>query len=245
MNNERYDVKMHQRTQISKNTILLDFRFIDNKDYKSFNFIAGQFIQLFFVVDGKEYRRSYSIANSPENFKHTNSLEIALSFVENGKASEFFAKAEVGTLIKIRGPFGLLILPATVSGNLVFIGTGTGLAPYRSMLQNLTVDFLKNYSATIISGFRYGSEAIFQQEFNNYHNIKKVVCLSRDTDIKSYQYIKGRVQQGVKLLNLNPKTDTVYLCGNPSMIDDLLKFFKELKFTSKQIKREKYIYSGH
>jgi NAD(P)H-flavin reductase len=245
MQNERYDVKIHNKIQISKNTILLNFKFINNKDFEAFNFIAGQFIQIFFVIDGKEYRRSYSIANSPENFKQAHSLEIALSFVEHGKASELFAKAEIGTRIQIRGPFGLLTLPKAVSGNLIFIGTGTGLAPYRSMLQNLTADFLNNHSATIVSGFRYENEAIFQQEFNSNDNIKKIVCLSREVNIKSQHAVKGRVQHAIKLLALNHKTDTVYLCGNPNMIDDLLVYFKSLNFTSKQIKREKYIYSGH
>jgi NAD(P)H-flavin reductase len=245
MQNQRYDVKIHNKIQISKNTILLNFKFINNKDFEVFNFIAGQFIQLFFVVDGKEYRRSYSIANSPENFKQTQALEIAISFVENGKASELFAQDQVDIPIQIRGPFGLLTLPKVVSGKLIFIGTGTGLAPYRSMLQNLTVDFLNNYSATIISGFRYENEAIFQQDFNSYDNIKKIVCLSRETNIKLQHTVKGRVQQAIKMLDLNSKTDTVYLCGNPNMIDDLLVYFKNLNFTSKQIKREKYIYSGH
>ena len=245
MNYTYYDVSIHKKTQISKNTLLLTFKFINNNSSKVFNFIAGQFIQLFFVVDGKEYRRSYSIANSPENFRQSNFLEIALSFVKTGMASEFFATATIGTIIKIRGPFGALTLPKVVSGNLIFIGTGTGLAPYRSMLDTLTTDFLNKHSATIISGFRYEYEAIFQQDFNKHKHIKKITCLSRDIKIQENKYIKGRVQQGIDSLKLNASTDTIYLCGNPYMIDDLLTFFKKLKFSSKQIKREKYIYSGH
>ena len=42
-------------------------------------------------------------------------------------------------------------------------------------------------------------------------------------------------------LNLNPEEDVVYLCGNPSMIDESFELLKSHQFTTQHIIREKYI----
>ena len=55
----------------------------------------------------------------------------------------------------------------------------------------------------------------------------------------------GRVQAQFAALNLNPEKDIVYLCGNPGMIDDCVALLRDMGFSSRQIKREKYVYSGH
>ena len=70
-----------------------------------FDFTAGQFIQFHLPHEGKLHKRSYSIANSPEAFGRDGHLEVALSFVDNGLASRFFAQAEVGLELEIGGPF--------------------------------------------------------------------------------------------------------------------------------------------
>ena len=59
-------------------------------------------------------------------------------------------------------------------------------------------------------------------------------------DIKSHEY-KGYVQHAFPDLTLNPQEDIVYLCGNPSMIDDAFTYLKDTGFTMQQVIREKYI----
>lgn len=54
----------------------------------------------------------------------------------------------------------------------------------------------------------------------------------------------GHVQAGFDDLNLNAEQDCVYLCGNPSMIDEAFELLKERGFSTQQIVREKYISSS-
>ena len=70
------------------------------------------------------------------------------------------------------------------------------------------------------------------------------ICLSRESELNSGEYA-GHVQGQFDALNLNPEKDVVFLCGNPGMIDDCVAQLKDRGFPARQIKREKYVYSGH
>ena len=130
-----YPVTLTNKHTLSDNTIQLNFQ-VEGE----FDFIAGQFVQFMIEQGGEKKKRSYSIANSPESFHKEGHLEIAISLVEGGLASELFNKAELGLQLEMAGPFGILTAPASHSGQMVLAGTGTGLAPYRSMLPTLTSD---------------------------------------------------------------------------------------------------------
>ncbi len=231
--------------QPSTNTLQLSFE-LDQESKESFNFIAGQFVQLHIEIDGTLYKRSYSIANAPEDFRTTGQLEVALSFVNGGVASEFFQKTKPGIKIDIAGPFGALTLPETFPGQLVLAGTGTGIAPYRSMIPQLKTLTDKRVPVTVLMGFRYRQESIYTEDFAPLSNIKYRTCLSRESSLhpKQNEYA-GHVQGQFDTLNLNPEKDIVYLCGNPGMIDDCVALLRDMGFPPRQIKREKYVYSGH
>ncbi|MFK0569674.1 FAD-binding oxidoreductase [Endozoicomonas sp.] len=240
-----FPVTLSKKQQLSSNTLQLSFELVSGESDR-FSFVAGQFIQLFLEVDGTLYKRSYSIANSPEDFNATGQIEVALSFVNEGIASEFFQKAEPGITINIAGPFGALILPETLPGQLVLVGTGTGIAPYRSMIPQLTVLADQGVSVTVVMGFRFRQESIYIDDFAKLSEVAHRICLSREADLHADQYEHaGYVQNQFESLNLNPEQDVIYLCGNPGMIDDCVTLLRDMGFPPRQIKREKYVYSGH
>ncbi|WP_066013315.1 FAD-binding oxidoreductase [Endozoicomonas atrinae] len=237
--------KLVNTEQISSNTLQLSFELVQD-ERECFTFIAGQFVQLQFEIDGKIYKRSYSIANTPDDFKATRQLEVALSLVNGGVASELFKKAAPGTELNIAGPFGALTLPETFPGQLILAGTGTGIAPYRSMIPQLKALTDKGTPVTVLMGFRYREESIYSDDFAQLSNIKHRTCLSRESRLNTAEYeYAGHVQDQFDALNLNPEEDVVYLCGNPCMIDDCVTILRDRGLSPRQIKREKYVYSGH
>ncbi|AMO55135.1 hypothetical protein GZ77_11845 [Endozoicomonas montiporae] len=240
-----YPVTLINRHTLSSNTIQLDFQ-VDGE----FDFIAGQFVQFMIDHDGKTHKRSYSIANSPEAFRADGHLEIAISLVKGGLASELFSQADLGLKLDMAGPFGILTAPADHSGQIVLAGTGTGLAPYRSMLPTLISMADNGIPVTVIMGVRHRSDLIYEQAFRDaakqHSNLDYQVCISRETDVdENINEFNGYVQERFEHLNLDTGSDLVYLCGNPNMIDDAAKVLLDMGFGVRQVKREKYVYSGH
>ena len=240
-----YPVTLINKHQISDNTIQVDFQ-VEGV----FDFTAGQFVQFMIEQDGEQHKRSYSIANSPQSLHKGGHLEIAISLVKGGLASELFNHAKPGLQLTMCGPFGILTAPENLSGQLVLAGTGTGLAPYRSMLPTLVSMAQSGTPVTVIMGVRHRSDLIYEQPFRDAaaanSNLSYQICISRDPVIDASRgEFKGHVQQRFPELNLNPEQDLVYLCGNPNMIDDAAKDLLDSGFSPRSVKREKYIFSGH
>ena len=223
----------------------LDFEFEGNSG-ASFDFTAGQFLQFLIETEEKVKKRSYSIAGSPTEFKEQGKLSVALSYVEDGLASGLFSKAEPGLKMDISGPYGVLTLPEEFAGQLVLVGTGTGIAPYRSMLPQLNQLASEGLPISVVMGVRHRHDLIYRDDFEAIDKLDYRVCLSRETSVdQSENEHSGYVQDQFADLNLNPETDLIYLCGNPGMIDSAAAVLKEMGFPPRQVKREKYVYSGH
>ena len=241
----QYPVILTKKKQLSDNTVQLDFE-LEGGSGTDFDYVAGQFIQFLIETKEKVKKRSYSIAGSPTEFKEQKKLSVALSYVENGLASSLFSSAEPGLKMDISGPYGVLTLPGEISGQLVLVGTGTGIAPYRSMLPQLKELADKGTSVNVVMGVRHHNDLIYRNDFEAIERLNYRVCYSRETEVNQEKNeFTGYVQDQFSNLNLNPETDLVYLCGNPGMIDSAASVLKEMGFPPRQVKREKYVYSGH
>ena len=98
-----------------------------------FDFIPGQYIS---VIGPEGTRRSYSIANSSFDERH---LELHIRAVKGGIMSEFwFNQAKLADLLRFHGPLGTFFLRDVANIDLIFLATGTGIAPVRAMLGSLT-----------------------------------------------------------------------------------------------------------
>ncbi len=249
MKHSQYDISLLGKKQLTDQTVQLSFAFEisnDQTERVNFDYTAGQFIQLLFQHEEKLIKRSYSIANSPDDFKKRGVLEITISYVDGGIASTFFSEAHPGLNMKLAGPFGILTAPEAPKGQLVLVGTGTGIAPYRAMLPELEKLATDGTAITVIMGARHRQDVIYSEDFSRVETINYRQCLSRETaPVERQNEYAGYVQQQFRLLNLNPELDLVYLCGNPHMIDDAVAELKETGFSVRQIKREKYVFSGH
>jgi CDP-4-dehydro-6-deoxyglucose reductase len=112
---------------IAPDVMQVMLRFPESADFK---FLPGQFIDL--TVPGN-VTRSYSIAGFEDRL-----LELHVRHVKNGALSKYlFDRAIVGDLLRIKGPLGGFVLRETGGVDLVFLATGTGIAPIKAMLSSL------------------------------------------------------------------------------------------------------------
>lgn len=96
--------------------------------------LAGQYID---VIGPEGVRRSYSLANSS---LVNNELELHIRQVSGGVLSQFwFGKAKPNDLLRLHGPLGTSFMRDVTGKDVIFMATGTGLAPIKAMLEDLDV----------------------------------------------------------------------------------------------------------
>ncbi len=216
-------------------------------DGKLLDFVPGQFITLLLKNEAGELkRRSYSIANS----KGEATLAIAVSYVTGGIASELLFNLKSGDTVKAMGPAGRLVLQDEPFARMILVGTGTGIAPYRSMLPQLHERLAAEPALTVhlLLGVQHRENALYAEDFlafaATHPQFHFHAALSRETSTLAPHEIKGHVQVVFGSLHLSPTTDIVYLCGNPNMIDEAFQLLVDAGFPTPHIRREKYISSN-
>ena len=216
-------------------------------DGTAFSFIPGQFISLLLPDEqGKLVRRSYSIASDPTQGRV---FEIAVSYFQGGLATNVLFNLKLGEELLAMGPFGRLLLREKDSPmRYVFVATGTGITPYRSMLPTIAkrLEASKNLKVAVLQGARYASDLIYKEDFlclaQQYpKRFEYFACLSRETLGDVSYYNRGYVQSCFPLLALSPIDDLVYLCGNPNMVEQSMQRLQAIGFNSRNLRLEKHI----
>lgn len=243
MSREKFSILLQEKREIAP--MVYHFTFT-REDNQPFDFIAGQFINLFFPVEDTLIQRSYSLANSPAM---SPTIELAVSYVSQGKASDYLFNMPVGQSILCAGPFGRLTLREEQPKRYILIGTGTGVTPYRSMLPELAKRIkTDDVDVVLMLGARTPNDLLYRDEFLQYHQdhakFTFIGCCSRSVTNPQPDYERqGYVQQQLDNLNLNPSSDIIFLCGNPNMIDAVYEKLVGMGFDAKTVRREKYVFS--
>ena len=188
-----------------------------------FKFVAGQHISLSILGDYQS--REYSIYSEEES----ENLEILVKEVEGGYFSPKLKHLKPGDMVEVHGPFGKFGLDEKKrdTHQHVFIASGTGIAPFHSMVK--TYPGL-NYK--LIHGVRYLNEAY---EIEHYDRERITVCASRD---KNGDY-HGRLTEYLKKTEFE-KSTCFYLCGNSDMIFDAMEILKTKGFDRNSVTVEVY-----
>ncbi len=208
-------------------------------------FEPGQFIQLGLPAESqaaaesrgprtrtKLVKRSYSIASSP---LEREAYELCIALVQEGQLTPRLHGLEVGDrLWHDASPKGAFTLERVPRGrDLVFVATGTGIAPFVSMLRACGRDPGRFRRLAVVHGARERSDLAYHDELAGRarydRRIAYVPVLSREPRTTDWTGLRGHVQialepscfQSRAGFQLDPATTHVLLCGNPAMIDDV------------------------
>ena len=184
-----------------------------------FQYNAGQYVNL--IKDN--INRSYSIANKSSS--SSNHLEFFIKKYENGLMSKYwFEEAKINDLLRVEGPLGSFFLRETICENIIFLATGTGIAPIKAMIESV-IEQHSNFSKKkfwIFAGFRYEQDLLWEPNIDNTKiEIKYIPVLSRQ--VKNWNGEKGYVQDIVLKPYINLKDSQVYACGSNEMIQSAKK----------------------
>jgi CDP-4-dehydro-6-deoxyglucose reductase len=184
----------------------------------NFNFNSGQYVN---IIKGN-LTRSYSIANCSD---HKNQLEFYIKNYENGLMSAYFFKeAKINDLLRLEGPVGTFFLRGSSFKNIIFLATGTGIAPIKSILEGLdkSHEQYQNKNLWVIVGARYQEDLFWNPNFKNL-NIKYIPVLSRPKN--DWNGAKGYVQDIVLNQQIDLESTQVYACGSNDMINSAKELF--------------------
>ena len=133
--------------------------FFKVSDEVSFDFKPGQFVMLNLPIASKYTNRSYSIASPPYG---NNTFELAIVLNPKGLGTPYlWENIEVGSRIDVSKPLGKFNLEIPIVEDLCFIGTGTGIAPLRSMILHILNNNISYKNIYLIFGNRWEKEILF------------------------------------------------------------------------------------
>lgn len=209
----------------------------------SFDFLPGQFVTMDLPVGEKRNQRwrSYSIASDPNG---DNILEFCIVKADEGLGTKYlFEDIKVGDTLKFKGPDGSFVIPKNLENEIVMICTGTGIAPFRSMLAHIRNHQLAFNNIHLIFGTRNSGGILYQEELEkmvrNYPNFKYDVVLSRETlDGCHRGYVHDVYMKHYKIVSPNRH---FYLCGWSQMIDEAVEnIILKLGYDKTQVHYELY-----
>jgi CDP-4-dehydro-6-deoxyglucose reductase len=226
-------------TQLTEDTRQFDLVI---PEMERFDFQPGQFvtIDLPIGVKRRERWRSYSIVSAPEG---TNHFSLCIVRSPEGAGTRYlFEEIGPGSILTCKGPDGAFVLPRLTEREVVMVCTGTGIAPFRSMLRFLDHTALPFSHIHLIAGTRFQKDILYRTEWDalqqKYPHFHWDVALSRE-EVPGFHH--GYVHDIYEKEYAYPIPDRhFYLCGWANMIDEAVARLKKTGYDSSQIHFELY-----
>lgn len=214
--------------------------FIELPEQEVFDFKPGQFVTLDLPIHEQRNRRwrSYSIASAPEG---TNVIELLIVLLEGGAGTTYlFNEIQEGSELTLRGPHGIFTLPAQLEEDFFLVCTGTGIAPFRSMIRYLSMHPVAHKNIHLIFGCRTQRDLLYAEELNtlskNIEGFHYHPTLSRE----DWTGRKGYVHAIYEELCCDRQPAQFMLCGWKAMVDEAKQRILDMGYEKKAIHLELY-----
>ena len=240
-------IKIEQQTHSTRRF------FIQIPELDRFDFKPGQFVTLDLPIHEKPNKRwrSYSIASWPDG---SNVIELCIVLLDDGLGTHYlFNEVKEGSEFTLRGPVGVFTLPDLLENDLFLICTGTGVAPFRSMIHHIINNNIPHKDIHLIFGCRKFGDALYANELKDimrkdsgffFHT-----CYSREEPVNLGHLVRiGYVHQVYEELineyqrqnNGELKPANFFICGWKNMIDQAKHRLLEIGYDKKSIHLELY-----
>ena len=232
---ETYTAQVELIENLTHDVRRLDLRLIEPK---TITFKPGQFVS-FEMPDpqtGRLLTRAYSIASQPSR---AGIITLLFNLVSGGPGSGFLFHLKVGEKTQFKGPAGHFYLREDPERELLFVASGTGIAPIRSMLL-ANAERPSPRPATLFWGLRSQKDLYDQEELaelsRRTSTLTAISTLSRPEP--GWSGASGRVLRLIEERITSVENLAVYLCGNSGMIADATSLLQKKGLCP--IYREKY-----
>lgn len=227
-------------TKIISETDLVKRFFFKVSNENTFDFKPGQFVMLLLPIESKYQNRSYSIASPPFG---DNTFELAIVLNPKGLGTPYlWEKVEIGSAIEVSKPLGKFILQEPIEEDICFIGTGTGIAPLRSMILHIINNNIPYKNIYLIFGNRWEKDILYFKEFKelaeNHKNFNFIPVLSRDNP--GWTGKKGYVHEIYQEIFSDKRNASFYMCGWKDMLKDARLNLEKMGYDKKKIRFESY-----
>jgi NAD(P)H-flavin reductase len=206
------------------------------------SFRSGQYVSL--KVNEKGERRCYSVVSTPDN---NHGFHLLAEIVAEGKGSTYLQNLELGEVIEVLGPLGKFVVPDTSTAkNLLFVATGSGIAPVYSMINDLLLNKHDTRQIRLHLGMRSESSTFFfdnlERLMEEHPNFVFDLVLSKPSD--EWELCRGHVQDCLKrdFLDKGIKLNDWegFVCGNPTMIKETSELLLGMGMDMKLMHYEKF-----
>ena len=243
--NERYNCSLVRRVDQHESLATFWVKF----DGEPTPFESGQYMTIGVMADGKLVQRPYSIASSP-SVAGSEGYEMYVRLVTGGAFTPLLWRLPVGHRMRMIGPKGKFMLEPDDPRTHLFISTGTGNAPFVSMMKR-TLEQGAPRRSIFLNGVSYARDLGYRELVEGWQRSGEYPVIyeptvSRPRDPSNAGWT-GRVGRAEAVLadilddhRLTPDNAIAYICGNPDMILAAEQTMLERGFPEEQIRKELY-----
>jgi len=239
-----YNARLTKRIDLTES---LGFFWV-SADADPIDFEPGQYLTIGCESNGKLIQRPYSVASSPREL--ADGYEFYVRLVEGGLFTPLLWRLPEGHGMSLRGPKGKFTLELKDDREHVFISSGTGIAPFISMMKTLLTDGAPR-RAIVLHGASYEydlgyRELLEEWDADGIYPLVYVPSISRPSASENVGWngrigrVEAIVPEVYDQLGLTPENSIAYICGNPDMITAVDTLLHERGFPEEQIKKELY-----
>jgi ferredoxin--NADP+ reductase len=241
----QYNARLVRREDMTESLAYFWVRF----DGEPTPFEPGQYMTIGVMVDGRIVQRPYSVA-SPPIVAGDEGYEFYVRLVQGGTFTPLLWRLPVGQAMRMIGPKGKFMLEPDDDRTHIFVSSGTGNAPFVSMMRQLLADG-RPRPAVFLNGVSYAHELGYREivegwERSGEYPVRYVPTVSRPQDPLNAAWSgrTGRVESilGPVLdeLGLDASNSIAYICGNPDMILSAEETLLERGYPEGQVHKELY-----
>ena len=211
-------------------------------------FEPGQYMTTGVVTDGKMLQRPYSVASSPRTAG--DGYEFYVRLVPVIRFTTALWRLPLGHRMRMIGPKGKFLLEPDDNRTHLFVSTGTGIAPFISMMRTQLID-KKPRRVVMLNGVSYEHDLGYRPLLEEWQRtgeypVQYIPTVSRPNDKANAGWTgrTGRVENVVlevcREQRLRPDKTVVYICGNPEMIINVETLLMNAGFPEFHVKKELY-----
>jgi ferredoxin-NADP reductase len=241
----QYNARLIRREDESESLAYFWVRF----DGEPTPFETGQYMTIGVMVDGRIVQRPYSVASAPA-VAGSDGYEFYVRLVQGGTFTPLLWRLPIDHPMRMIGPKGKFMLEPDDDRAHIFISSGTGNAPFVSMMRQMLIDG-RPRRVVFLNGVSYADELGYRGileswERSGEYPVTYLPTVSRVSDPRNAGWMgrTGRVETilGPVLdeLGLSADDSIAYICGNPDMILSAEATLLERGYPEEQVHKELY-----